>query len=290
MEGLELSLKNAVPMQATELKEVLMKIKNGERAWEQENKDVIVRSMVEHIGSVDSELRDKLIYTLFYRLIIEENLVEHELLQELLEFCLDKLLFKGIGDKDTDTVFTRSFTTLLIALILHRDNEDNFLSQEKVYNIKNQLLDYINQENDLRGYVPIKGWAHSIAHVSDAIDELVKSTKLDRRYYIEILTLLWNKIYVSTSVYVHDEDERILFPILEMLTNGLAQVEIEALLEQLPASLKSQKELLEEEAYWLLYFNCKTFLKTFYMKINTKTELIPLKKSIEKCLSNISLY
>ena len=277
-------------MQATELKKVLKDIKNGKRAWEQEDKVLIVRSMVEHIGSVDSELRDKLIYTLFYHLIIEENLMEHELLKELLDLCLEDLLFKGIGENQTDTVFTRSFTTLLIALILYRDNEDNFLTQAMVYNVKDKLLDYINRENDLRGYVSIKGWAHSIAHVSDAIDELVKSSKIERKFYVDVLTVLWNKLFVSTSVYAHDEDERILVPILEMLKNGLPQAEIEVLLERLPESLKIQKELLGEEDYWFLYFNCKTFLKTFYLKINTNNELLPLQKRIEKCLSNISLY
>ncbi|MBU0941635.1 MAG: DUF2785 domain-containing protein [Bacteroidetes bacterium] len=267
-----------------------MEIKSEGRTWEEESIVCIVKSMVEHIGSTDSELRDQLIYSSFYQLIIEKNKIEHELLNELLELCLSDLLFKGIGENETDTVFTRSFTTLLIALILYRDNEDNFLSQEMVFKIKDILLDYINLEKDLRGYVSGKGWAHSVAHVTDAIDELVKSPKIDKKFHLKILKVLWSKVFVSTSVYIHDEDERILIPILEMVNNGLEQVEIETLIQNVPLELKIQKEQLEEEEYWFLYSNCKTFLKSFYIKVNKNCELVPLKKSIEKCLIEISLY
>ncbi|WP_419962360.1 DUF2785 domain-containing protein [Psychrobacillus sp. BM2] len=290
MERLELSYKNAVSMKAIELKKILMEIKSGSRTWEEESKASIVKSMVEHIGSTDSELRDKLIYSSFYQLIIERNQIEHELLNELLELCLSDLLFKGIGENQTDTVFTRSFTTLLIALILYRDNEDNFISQYMVFKIKDKLIDYINLEKDLRGYISVKGWAHSIAHVSDAIDELVKSSKIDQKFYLEILKVLWNKVFVSTYVYVHNEDERILIPILEMLNNGLEQEEIETLIQNVPIELKIRKEQIEEEEYWFLYSNCKTFLKSFYIKVNTNSELISLQKSIEKCLSENFFY
>lgn len=278
---------NTVTMKANELKKILKEIKSGEKTWDEESKVLIVKSMIKHIGSADGELRDQLIYSSFYQLIIEKNQLEHELLVELLDFCLSDLLFKGIGENGTDTVFTRSFTTLLIALILYRDNEDNFLSQSMVYKIKEKLIYYINFEKDLRGYVSEKGWAHSIAHAADTIDELVKNPKISHEFYLEILKPLWNKIFVSNSVYVHDEDERILVPIIEMLDNGLEAQEIENLLQNIPIELKVHKEQLDKEKYWFLVFNCKTFLKSFYIKINRNLNLAPLQKSIEKCLKEI---
>ena len=248
MESLE------VPMKAIELKKILREIKSGERTWEEESIVWIVKSMVEHIGSTDSELRDQLIYSSFYQLIIEKNKIKHELLNELLDMCLSDLLFKGIGENETDSVFTRSFTTLLLALILYRDNEDNFLSQDKVFEVKDKLLDYINLEKDLRGYVAVKGWAHSVAHVTDAIEELVKSPKVDKKFYSEIVKVLWSKVFVSTSVYIHNEDERILIPILEMLNNGLEQLEIETLLQNVPRELEMQKEQLDGRRVLVLIF------------------------------------
>lgn len=282
------SLTNTVPLKEHELKEVLKAIQSGEKKWDEENKVFIVKSMIVHIGSTDSELRDQLIYSTFCQLIVN-NQLDHGLLGELLDICLSDLLFKGIGENGTDTVFTRSFASLLIAAILYKDNEDNFLSQNMLSKIKDELIDYINLEKDLRGYVPVKGWAHSIAHVADAFDELVKNPKVNQGFYLDVLKSLWNKIFVSTSVYIHNEDERILIPILEMLTNGLDHEEIEKLMRNVKMELKIRKEQIDEEEYWFLYSNCKTFLKSFYIKVNMNCELIPLKKSIEKCLSEISL-
>ncbi|WP_146551909.1 DUF2785 domain-containing protein [Rummeliibacillus sp. SL167] len=148
-------LTNTVLLKENELKKILKEIQHKKKIWNEENKAFIVKSMIKHIGSIDSELRDQLIYGSFYQLIIEKNLLEHTLLIELLDLGLSDLLFKGIGGTETNTVFTRSFTSLLIALILYRDNEDNFLSQSMVYKIKDKLIDYISLENDLRGYISL---------------------------------------------------------------------------------------------------------------------------------------
>ncbi|MEK5148162.1 DUF2785 domain-containing protein [Psychrobacillus sp. FSL K6-4615] len=273
-------------MEAMELKEILSELKSGERIWEAEETVIIIKSMIEHIGSSDGELRDQLIYSWFYHLIIKKNLLDQDLLKELLEVALKDLLLKGIGDKDTDTVFTRSFTTLLIALILSRDNEDDFLSQDVILQVKNKIVDYINLEKDLRGYIPYKGWAHSVAHVADTLDELIKSKKVDEKYFGEILNALWDKVLVSTTVYIHEEEERILVPILEMLERGLEIKEIQSLLQQIPDELHKQKMLVSEEEYWYLYANCKSFLKSFLIEVQKRPKLYPLQKSIEDCLES----
>ncbi|WP_158217597.1 DUF2785 domain-containing protein [Lottiidibacillus patelloidae] len=271
-----------------ELKSILTELKSEKIHWQDvADKPRILKSMLDHIGTTDSELRDQLIYTTFYRLIVENNQIEIELLTELLDFSIDELLFKGIGEKDTDTVFTRAFTTLLIALILYRDNHENFLPPSTIFSVKEKLMKYIDWEKDLRGFIAGKGWAHSVAHVADTVDELVKNPKLNIDDYPEILRTLWRKILISSSVYVHGEDERLLTPILEMLERGLHILEIEKLLESLPNELKIQKEQMEDEKYFFLVFNIKLFLKTFHIKINGNAKLLPLQKKIEQSLEKI---
>ncbi|MEO4052966.1 DUF2785 domain-containing protein [Solibacillus sp. CAU 1738] len=274
-------------MSEEELKQTLQQIKNGEKNWEDEYSLIIIKSMIQHIGSTDSVLRDELIYSSFHELIISKNLLEKELLVELLHDCLNDLLFTGIGESGTDTVFTRSFTSLLIALILFRDNEDRFLCEHSVYMAKEKLIDYMNAEVDLRGFVLQKGWAHSVAHVADVVDELVKNTKIGPEQYVELLKPLWNKIFVPHNIFVHDEDERILVPIIEMLNNGLVVQELETLLQNIPSHLKMHKQQLDEEHYRLLVFNCKTFLKSFHLKIHGNPHLHPLQDCIRKCLGEI---
>lgn len=58
-----------------------------------------------------------------------------------------------IHSDDEDAVFTRAFTTLLIALIIDADTNHNFLSQTDISNVKDQLILYMNNEHDFRGYV-----------------------------------------------------------------------------------------------------------------------------------------
>lgn len=287
MEKVQSNFIITAPMNANELKIILEEVRSGGRNWDDEDKVFLIKSMVEHIGSTDSRLRDQLIYTSFYQLIIEKNLLEHDLLKEVLDFCLSERLFKGIGETGTDTVFTRSFTTLLIALILYRDNEDNFLTQEMITTIKDQLVEYISLEKDLRGFVSGKGWAHSIAHAADAFDELIKNKHVNKELYKEILMPLWKKIFVSDSVYVHDEDERLLIPILEMLNNGLELEVIESLIQRIPDELLILKEELDEENYWFLVANCKKLLKSFYIEVNKNTSYLLLQTTIEKCLTEI---
>lgn len=71
--------------------------------------DQVVHEMIKHIGSIDDELRDKLIYGTLYRWIMNQEL-SIELVRQVLYVTLDDdHLFYGIGDNDQDTVFTRSF-------------------------------------------------------------------------------------------------------------------------------------------------------------------------------------
>ena len=246
----------------------------------------LLKSMLTHIGSTDSVLRDQFIYSSFCQLSLN-NQIEHDLYIELAEHCVSNaFLFYGIGEYETDTVFTRSFTMLLLALILYKDNKEDILPQSMVVKIKKNMILYINAERDIRGYVPNKGWAHSMAHAADVFDELAKSKKISQESAIDLLKSLWAKIYVYQGVYVHDEDERIITAIIQLIQKGLI-VEVAELIRSMPSKLKELKEQLEEEKYWYLYANCKGFMKSFHYAIKESEGLLMLQKEIEQCLAEI---
>ncbi|WP_214710496.1 DUF2785 domain-containing protein [Exiguobacterium sp. s55] len=252
--------------QAQDLKLMLTDIKDGTVRLQELDEERVIQSMLHHIGSTDAELRDQLIYTLFYRFIIEDEHLTNEQLTNLFNTTLKYHLFHGIGETASDTVFTRAFSTLLIALILYRDRQQRFLSEPNLEMLKAKLLAYLDCEIDTRGYVPIKGWAHAIAHVADAFDELVLHPHLDETEFGEILEALWDKVMFPT-VYLHDEDERLLNPIFALLERGMDEHEIVVLLDGLPAQLSAQKQQLEPEHYWHVVHNMKTFLKSFFVKL-----------------------
>lgn len=274
-------------MKEKELKNFLGNRKSEEIEWDEKTKQTVVKSMLIHIGSPDSELRDNLIYHTFCQLIMENKLEKH-FLCELLETCLsNQFLFKGIGEKDTDSVFTRSFTSLLIALILYQDNRDDFLSVAKVLEVKDKLISYVNLEKDERGYVKEKGWAHSVAHVADAFDELVKSKKITQSNYPEMLQAILGKIYQTKSVYIHDEEERVIVPIVQMIDNGLEKEVLETFIKNIRNELEIYKKELEEENYWFLVANCKNFLKSLLLEILNKPSISSMQAVVIQTIKEI---
>ncbi|MCT4784034.1 DUF2785 domain-containing protein, partial [Exiguobacterium himgiriensis] len=94
--------------QQEDLKRILTDIKSGTIRLHQVDETRVIESMLYHIGSTDAELRDQLIYTLFYRFIIEDERMTTEQLTSLFQTTLKYHLFHGIGETASDTVFTRS--------------------------------------------------------------------------------------------------------------------------------------------------------------------------------------
>ena len=71
--------------------------------------------MIENIGSTNPILRDKLIYTAFWKLIFKEHLDKHQLEYILNKLLENKLLLINIEQTTSDFVFTLSFTSLVYA-------------------------------------------------------------------------------------------------------------------------------------------------------------------------------
>ena len=252
--------------------------------------DSLSSSMLEHIGVTDSYLRDKLIYSTFYHLI-KKGYISHSHLQKLLlESISDKYLLYKIHSDDEDAVFTRAFTTLLIALIIDADTNHNFLSQADLLHVKDRLVLYMNNEHDFRGYVQDHGWAHSIAHASDTFEALVRSPKLETLYYEEILQTLLNKVCVHSIYYKYEEDERIVYPIIAMLQNGLKEEVLIVALHDLVAQLPVQKQTLPIKSYEFLYGNIKSFLRSLFFRLRTLSICEETECKIEKLLRELPKY
>ncbi|MGH1142720.1 DUF2785 domain-containing protein [Bacillus pseudomycoides] len=246
--------------------------------------------MLQHIGTPDGYLRDKLIYTTFWHLIINDHITQTQLQHLLSQSISEQYLFYKITTEDKDAVFTRSFTTLLIALIINADTKHNFLSPSDILDVKDKLILYMNQEHDFRGYVNDRGWAHSIAHVSDTFEALVKNPKLEPSYSPEILQTLLDKINVHTIYYKYEEDERIVYPIVAMLQNGLEEKELISSLHSLVNQLQVQKPELPIEPYEALYGNIKSFLRSLFFRLRTLSICKEAENEVENLLKELRQY
>lgn len=173
--------------------------------------------MLKYIGTTDAILRDDLIYDIFSKWI-NQNIFSAEQMQSFLTICIDdQHLMKSIGAINDDTVFTRTFSALIIALILHSNNQESFLPHHVIIETTNIVIDYYTKEMDLRGYIDYKGWSHSIAHGADVIDELAQCSILDKENLENLLITLQLKICQGKYVYIDGEPGRISIAVRSIL-------------------------------------------------------------------------
>lgn len=244
----------------------------------------LVQEMINNIGSLDAELRDDLIYTTLSHWIPGNSLAASEL-EQLLPVILDKdhLLFR-LGEANTDSVFTRSFSMLVIPLLLIRHRESPFLSREQVHQIKESVFYNVQEERDYRGYDEEKGWAHAIAHVADALDDLAQCSELDKADLITILDLVYDKMTLTDRVYSDGEDERMVRPVIRVLNRKLlSQTDVEQWIQSFGR--------VEKNPEFLPAFkqknNIKNFLKSLYFRVKFYEVDAALCPTIEQTLYKV---
>lgn len=225
--------------------------------------------MMKHIGSPDPVLRDELIYVTLATWIGKGVFSEGEL-RHVLELALDdQHLFYEIGEQGTDSVFTRTFSVLLLPPILNVDRQRPFLDKEDIAGIHHRLTTYLEREKDARGYVDDKGWAHAPAHAADAVEDLARSPYLVRMDLQELLHALTVKITESSVVYIHDEDQRIADAVATILRrNLLEQQDIAVWMDSLHQGDSAENRSLLESSRMSL--NVRLFLQTLYFAIRTE--------------------
>ncbi|WP_058303755.1 DUF2785 domain-containing protein [Gorillibacterium timonense] len=225
----------------------------------------VIREVIDLLASPDPELRDELAYGALYHWLLLDELLQGPQLEELLRLAISEdMLFSGIGEEGTDSVFLRTFSSLLIALLLARDNREAIFARETYDFTLDALVRYCLSERDFRGYVEVKGWAHAAAHCADALDECAASRYAGMEECERIWTGLRALLDRAPQVYQAEEDERIATAVFTMIHSGnvtLAQVcEWAKALNTLPS-----KELSDRYRTT----NGKHFIRSLFMRLQT---------------------
>ncbi|MCT1400833.1 DUF2785 domain-containing protein [Paenibacillus sp. p3-SID867] len=177
--------------------------------------------MMNNIGATHSELRDSLIYNTFNQLIVNKKL-STELVKRILYTALDdEHLFYGLDESNNDKVFTRTFSILLVPLALEYNESILFLSNQDFEYIYSRVSGYFALEQDLRGYIKGKGWAHSVAHTADALESLIASSYCSVDHCVEVLDLIRKKFCNCLYAFINSEDDRIAEVIVRILRRDI---------------------------------------------------------------------
>lgn len=243
----------------------------------------ILDEMLFYIGSPDSELRDDLIYATFCKWILNDVLNKNEIVS-ILDTCLDNTHLKyKIDNGFEDDVFTRSFSVLVIALILEYDCKVSILDEKYVKHVYRELCSYYTLERNLVGYYQQKGWAHTVAHTADAFSILVTNKYIQEKEIITILGLVKSKFQNYVYSFIDGEDERTAC-IVEN-SKKEKKISIEKIIKWLN-QLTFYTKRFELPGDTIIKGNIRNLLRSIYFKMDKNDDTIRVE--IEKILKDVA--
>ena len=198
-------------MEKSLLKEKLQLIKNNQYELQQgESIGDYLDHMVYHIGDLDPELRDHLIYPIMINWIDIKKMMDKNTMSHLFDTLLSEdYVFFNIEKIDDTSVYKRSFSTLTLNPILEAHEADPFLTEVQLDCFRNRMIDYIEREQDFRGYDENHGWAHTFAHWSDTNYYFTFGMKEPRKMSLKVLDTIQKKLMSIKSPLSREEDERL---------------------------------------------------------------------------------
>ena len=197
-------------------------------------------------------------------------------------------MFYHLGEREGDGVFTRAFSALLLPLILIAHRRQAFLSPDEVMRVQEGLLRFMREEQDRRGFVEGKGWAHAIAHGADALDDLAQCAEVDSDGLREILAAVQTVVCIQDTVYTHGEDDRLVTPVIAILRREmLAEAEIVRWVEGFAVATETV-EGMPQRMY--IQSNVSNFLQSLYFRLGWADLSGPLGTAITGTLRKMNRY
>ena len=179
----------------------------------------LVQELSGYLASPDPELRDDIGYTTLVAWIYRQKIVSVETRRALLTEWIANLR-TGIGTRDADTVFGRSFSALSLGILAALDNDAPWLERAEFNTLLTAALAYLRDEVDVRGFDPAKGWMHSTAHTADLLKFLARSRHLEVAQQAVVLDAVLDKMTRTQEVLTHGEDERLARAVLSVVARS----------------------------------------------------------------------
>lgn len=167
-------------------------------------------------ASTDPSLRDGCGYETLAAWIYRNNSLTSEQLEALRCKLLPGMTFH-IGEAENDTIFRRSFSALYMSILAAQDLRKPFLSAAAFKETLDTALRCYAEEKDLRGYVPVKGWAHATAHVADLLKFLARSPHLSAEDQKRIVNGVSQRCRTAHLVFTWGEDARMAAALLSIV-------------------------------------------------------------------------
>ncbi len=186
--------------------------------------DDMTAELTSMLGSTDPRLRDGIAYPTL------ATWLGRGVYDDLLGGLGDGMvagLYVGLGQTDSDTVFRRSFSALVLAECIGRDNAVQRMPADKLLEWGDRLAAWFVREQDLRGHVHRKGWAHTVAHGADALAQLGQSRHFERNELTVLLDVLADRILLTHhELFSAGEPDRMAKATLTVLRRNLVPLSV----------------------------------------------------------------
>ncbi|MFW9924695.1 MAG: DUF2785 domain-containing protein [Candidatus Thorarchaeota archaeon] len=188
----------------------------------------IAMELEKNLGSLKLEFRDNS-FMILYEWCMKGIFTNTELL-ELGNRMVDNFSI-GLGKTESNAVFLRSFSALVLCGVLEADisfhkgklvNRKSFLTTDIINNWLDQTIDSFLGERDLRGYIEVISWAHSIAHFADLFVQFALNPHIQKDGHLKIINTITKKfLQPSNLVFNAYEDGRLSRIITVVLLRNL---------------------------------------------------------------------
>lgn len=199
--------------------------------------DDLTAELVEMLGHPNPRLREDIAYPILTAWLDQGHY--DDLLSGLGNGLVPGLKY-GLGHDGDVSVIRRSYSALMLAEILGRDNDQLLLTSTAVLDWGDRATSWYVREQDHRGWIPEQGWAHAIAHGADLLAALARSRHFGRLELTVLLDVIADRVLTPTSyIWRHGEDDRLAFAVMALLhRNELDTSLVEPWLKRLGEGIK----------------------------------------------------
>ncbi|MGZ4448199.1 MAG: DUF2785 domain-containing protein [Nocardioides sp.] len=232
--------------------------------------DDLTAELTRMLGSTDPSLRDGTAYPTL------ATWVDRGVYDDLLGGLGDGMaagLRVGIGERGTDSVFRRSFSALVLAECIERDNGRPLLPGGKILEWGDRLATWLLREQDTRGFVPGKGWAHAVAHGADAMAVLARSPHVATPELTVVLDVIADRVLLPVdALFTNGEPDRLAMATMAVLRrNAVPLTVLEPWIARIAAAAGSLGSYDDRDPH-LAGGNAQAFLRALYLQLALATQ------------------
>jgi hypothetical protein len=220
------------------------------------------------LGSPDPHMRDGLAYPML------ATWIDRGVYDDLIVGLGDGMaagLTVGLGEQHTDSVFRRTFSALVLAECIDRDNLQGLVPATKLLEWGDHIATWYLREQDVRGFVPGKGWAHAVAHGADAIGVLARSVHFGRNELTVLLDVIGDRVLAPVDApFVHGEPDRMALATMTVLRRNIVPLSV---VEPWVARIAAGAQASELRSYaadadpFLTTANAESFLRALHLQL-----------------------